>query len=180
MVSQNFELPISAFKPSRNVLYVVFNYNEISFHFILFVKLTWSKWTHWPFGSLCVWKCMWFWVTICHLCEFLPLFHGLSHLTIHIQRQRRNASGRDQFKAFLWSGLFSLLWGKNRRQKCERHRTSELRDSNPQVFHSTIEQLVGSLPNTHKRILLAFQTSVFVCSFTSLEVFSNENKRELH
>lgn len=100
MVSQNFELPISAFKPSRNVLYVVFKYNEISFHFILFVKLTWSKWTHWPFGSLCVWKCMWFWVTICHLCEFLPLFHGLSNLTIHIQRQRWNTSGRDQFKAF--------------------------------------------------------------------------------
>jgi len=30
---------------------------------------------------------------------------------------------------------------------------------------------VGSQPNTHKHILLAFQTSVFVCSFTSLEVF---------
>jgi len=42
---------------------------------------------------------------------------------------------------------------------------------NPQVFHSTIEPLVGSQPNTHKHILLAFQTSVFVCSFTSLEVF---------
>lgn len=84
---------------------------------------------------------------------------------------------------FLWSVFFSLLWGKNGRQKCKRHRALELCDwthrYSPAPQNSSWQPVQYTHTHSHtqrersKHILLAFQT---VCSFTSLELFSDECK----